>query len=148
MHNEKKDEGKNHDNGSLPLLGLGVAMAIGAAMGLMFAPKSGEEMRKDTADKAMEIAKKFKKTRAEVTAMVEAIFGEVSEELEKNYIEIRGNILAMIDDIKEKGELTRKNYDEAVDKTVRQFSKGKKWSKETVNKLKKSLDDEWKDISK
>lgn len=143
---QKKDEHKGGAGGAL--LGLGVAMAIGGALGLIFAPKSGEEMREDTMDQAKKIAKKFNKTRAEVTAMVESIFGSVTDELERNYLEVRGDVMAAIEDLQEKGELTKAKYEKEVDKAVKQFAKNKKWTEQQAKKLSKNLEDAWEDISK
>ena len=142
MNNEKnyhKDKGSN-------LLGIAVAMAIGAALGLIFAPKSGEEMRQETAEKAKEIARKFKKTREEVASTVKEIFGEINDELERNYIEIRANVLTMLEDLKERGEVTKENYQKMVEKTVKQFSKGKKWSETAIKKLREDLESSWDEI--
>lgn len=140
MNNEKDDKDKGPN-----LLGIAVAMAIGATLGLIFAPKSGEEMRKETVEKAKEIARRFKETREEVTNAVNDIFGEVSEELEKNYIELKANVLAMVEDLKEQGELTKENFQKTIDDAVKQFSKGKKMSENTIRKLIKNLENTWKD---
>jgi gas vesicle protein len=146
MNNDHKKE-ENHGGGAA-LLGLGIAMAIGGALGVMFAPKSGEELRQDTMDKAKEIAKSFNKTRAEVTAMVESIFGTVSDELERNYLEVRGDVLASIEDLQKKGELTKAKYEHQVEKSVKEFSKKKKWTEQQSKKLLKNLQEAWDDIKK
>ena len=55
-----------HDgkHGMSPLstgLGLAIAVALGASLGILFAPKKGSETQKDISEKASLLAKKFKK---------------------------------------------------------------------------------------
>jgi|GEM_PF-861614 len=150
-HNPKdqKDEQKHDEHkGGMGVLGVAVAMAIGATLGVMFAPKKGEETQKDIADRAQNIAKKFKKTRAEVQKTVEEVFGETSEDLEKAYIQIRADILAGIDDVKDKAKFTQDSYNKMVEDTVKGFSKGKKWTEKAVKNLTKNLEDQWDELTK
>lgn len=145
--NQKTQENRQEHKGGNPLLGVGVALAIAAAIGVILAPKESKDvLKKEVMDRAHEIAKNFKKSRAEVKAMVEDAFGDASDELEKNYIQIRGQILASIEEWKEKAELTQENYNNIVKDSIQQFAKGKKWTNETVSKLQKNLEKEWKDI--
>ena len=140
--NTKKDGEKK---GHLLSTGLGfaVAMALGATLGVLFAPKEGTETQKDIAEKAMLLAKKFNKSRKEVQAAVKDIFGEVTEELEKNYLELQGEILASIDDIKDIKELTENKYDQIVQDVVKHFSKGKKWTEKAIKNLIEELKKDW-----
>jgi gas vesicle protein len=73
---------ENSGNGSA-LLGVAVAAAIGAALGLVLAPKSGKQLRKDIAKQATTLAKKFGKTRNQVQEIVYSTFGKVNNELEQ-----------------------------------------------------------------
>lgn len=125
-------------------LGFAIAMALGATLGILFAPKEGAETQKDIMDKAQQLAKKFNKNREDVQSIVKNIFGEVSDELEKDYLELQGDILAMADDIKDKTELTQKKYDEIVHDAVKQFSKGKKWTEKSVHSLIEEFKKDWK----
>ena len=125
-------------------LGFAIAMALGASLGILLAPKKGTETQKDISEKAAELAKKFKKTRKEMQESLENIFGEVTKELEENYLELQGNILAAVDDIKDQAELTEKIYDEIVQDAVEQFSKSKKWSEKSIHSLMKELKKDWK----
>lgn len=125
-------------------LGFAIAMALGATLGILFAPKEGSETQKDIMDKAQQLAKKFNKNREDVQAIVKNIFGEVSDELEKDYLELQGDILATADDLKDKTELTQKKYDEIVHDAVKQFSKGKKWTEKSVHSLIEEFKKDWK----
>lgn len=126
-------------------LGIAAAAVIGAAIGIMFAPKSGEETREEIMQKAKNIAKKFDMTREDIQKNVKEVFGEVSDDLEKAYLEIRGSILAYAEEINEKNKLTQKEYNELVDEVVKDYSKGKKWAEKTIEHLIKNIQKTWKE---
>lgn len=123
-------------------LGLAIAMTLGATLGVLFAPKEGSETQKEIIDKVHELAKKFKKTRKEMQLTIENIFGKVTKELEKNYLELQGNILASLDGVKDSAELSKEKYDEIVKNVVDKFSKGKKWTDKSIKALIKGLQNE------
>lgn len=127
-------------------LALALAGAIGAALGLIFAPKSGEAMREDIAHRAQDLAGKFNKTKEQVQESVMKIFGKVSDELEKDYVQVRANVMAEIDELKNKKDLTKDRYNELVSRAIKSYSKGKEWTKESIQDLKKHFEDEWNDI--
>ncbi len=147
--NPKVEKENDKPKGKSPLaagLGFAVAVALGATLGVIFAPKEGSKTQKDIIDKAQELAKKFKKGREDIQKNVEQIFGEVSEDLEKSYLELQGNILAQWDHIEDQGELTQKNYKKIVDDTIKEFSKGKKWSEKALKNLKENFEQAWEDL--
>jgi gas vesicle protein len=125
-------------------LGFAVAMALGATLGILFAPKEGAETQKDIMEKAQQLANKFNKNREDVQTIVKNIFGEVNDELEKDYLELQGHILAMADDIKDKTGLDQKKYDKIVHDAVKQFSKGRKWTEKSINALIEEFNKDWK----
>jgi len=136
----------NEKKGGNPLsagLGIAIAVALGATLGILFAPKEGAETQKELMEKAKELAKNFKKTRKQMQDTLQEIFGEVTESLEKNYLELQGNILAQIDEIKDKAEFTKDKYDEIVTEAVKQYAKGKKWTEKSINALTKELQKDW-----
>ncbi len=138
-----------HDgkHGMSPLstgLGLAIAVALGASLGILFAPKKGSETQKDISEKASLLAKKFKKSRGEVQESVKNIFGEVTKELEESYLEVHGNILASLDNIKDEADLTQKKYNEIVQNAVDDLSKDKEWAEKSIKGLIKDLQKEWK----
>lgn len=138
------DTSDHKSNGALSAgLGFAVAVALGATLGVLFAPKEGAETQKDITEKAKELAKSFKKTRKEIQASLENIFGEVTKELEENYLELQGHILASVDEIKDKADLNQKKYDEIVEDVVKGFSKGKKWTERSIRDLIKELQKDW-----
>lgn len=127
-------------------LGVAVAAAIGAALGLVLAPKSGKQLRKELVKQASTLAKKFGKTRSQVQEIVYSTFGKVNNELEHNYIAIRAQVLATIEQLGTKSKLTQKKYHAIVEEAVALYSKGKKWTKEVVAKLVEDLKAEWETI--
>lgn len=145
LHMSEQQE-RDHSGTGSAALGMAVAAAIGATLGLIFAPKSGKELRKDLTKQAKQAAKKFKKTRAQVQEIVYSTFGQVNAELEQGYIELRSQILSMIEQLGSKAKLTQKKYDAMVEDVVDLYAKGKKWKDEAVKKLLKDLKAEWKQI--
>ena len=147
LTNPKKDENQKKGSALAGGLGLAVAMALGATLGILFAPKEGAETQKDLVEKAQQLARQFNKNREDVQATVKNIFGEVSDELEKNYLEVQGDILAQLDELKGKTDLTQKKYNEMIADTVSNFSKGKKWSKNVIKNLQDSFGDAWEEMN-
>ena len=126
-------------------MGLAIAATIGTALGIMYMLRENEE-ENDLKKKAAELAKKFNKNRKQVQENVKNIFGEVNENLEKGYLELRGNILAELDYIQEIALLDKNKYEALIDRSVKEFSKEKKWPEESIDELKKELKSEWKEI--
>lgn len=146
---QKKDIRQPKGNNPLSAgLGLAIAMALGATLGVLFAPKEGSETQKDIMEKAQHLAKKFKKSRADIQKSVKNIFGEVSDELEKNYLELQGNILAQWDHIQDKAELTQRKYNEIVSEKTKEFSRSKKWSEKIIKKLQENFVKDWNELKK
>ncbi len=127
-------------------LGFAVAAAVGAALGLMYAPKPGKELRKDLSKQALSLAKKFKKTRAQVQEIVYDTFGKVTDELEKDYIEVRAHVLAAMEQLDQGAKLTQKKYKEIVKQAVKMYAKGRKWTEATMRKLTKNLEKDWEEL--
>ena len=143
MTNSTPNSGSNIAMGAL---GFAVAAAIGAALGLAFAPKSGEETRADIAKEANRLAKGFKQSKDQITETLQSVFGTVNSELEKTYIEIRGHILAAMDEIKDKKQFTQKHFEKIVDDTVKDFAAKKDWATDKITTLSERIKAEWKDI--
>lgn len=134
------------NNLALGALGIAVAGAIGAALGLAFAPQKGEKTRDDIRKKAEELAAGFKQKREDVQKTLTEMFGNVSDDLEQAYVEIRGNILAGLDDLKAKKKATQANFEKLVDEVVDEAAKSGKWAKDKVKAMTDKVKSEWEDF--
>ena len=82
-------------SGSFFLAGLLGAVA-GAIGGLLLAPQSGKETRKDIVKLANEISKKIKTEATETKERVEEIFGKVTDATMAKYNEIKDAVVAKV----------------------------------------------------
>lgn len=144
MNQNTSDRNVNHSG--VGALGLAVAAAIGAALGLAFAPQSGEKTRKELWNKAQDLASGFNETRENVQKFLSDTFGQVTDDLEKAYVEIRGRVIAAVDDISDKTGFTQKKYHEIVDEAVNSIAQGKKWAEKEITAITKRLNDEWEKV--
>ena len=127
--------------------GLAAALAavIGGAVGIAVAyQKSG--IHKDVEAKAKVLAKDFQKNRKAIQANVQEIFGKVSDDLEKIYLEVHSHVMAAKDQLG--SQLNQKNFNKTIEQIVQQFSKAQKWSQQTADKFTKNLLQEWEKQSK
>jgi len=125
-------------------LGFLVASSIGAALGVMFAPKAGAETRGELSEKARRLAWRFKRNRAELQDSVKSIFGKLSEDLEQAYLQVRGEVLAQMDAITP-GEDAKSAYKDIVKNAVNAAAKGQRWTKIQVDKFISHLETEYED---
>lgn len=125
------------------LLGLAVAAAIAAGLGMFLRSEKGEEVRDEVSDRAKKIAKRFNKSRKELQESIHDAFGEVNEDLEAKYLELQGMLMTDLDDAK---DLTQEKYDALVDKAVKKYAKGREWTEDAVAKLTRSLKRDWKNV--
>jgi hypothetical protein len=121
-------------------LAAAIAAALSAAVGLAVAyQKSG--IHKEVEARAKVLAKNFNKNRAAVQKNVQEIFGKVSVDLEKAYLEVQSNVIAAMDQFK--SQVNQKNLEKTIDEIVQQFAKAQKWSQQTAEKFSKNLQKEW-----
>jgi len=83
-------------------VGLLIGGALGALAGILFAPKSGKELRKDIKKKGNEILEDGKELYADTNAKAKEIFGEVTHQAKelKKEAEDAGEKIA--DEVQEK----------------------------------------------
>ena len=125
-------------------LGVLVAAAIGAGIGVLFAPKAGEETREDLRKKAKQLASRFRKTRKQVQESVSKAFGKVTDELEADYLQIKGEIMSRWDAL-EPAKMTKDAYNTIVSTAVSTIAKAKKWTTEEIEKLSQDLQGEFEE---
>ena len=122
---------------------LSIGALIGAAIGLLSAPKSGKEFRTDLEREGGRLWKQLKKSKKEINAIVKKAFGEVSPETLELYTKAKSEVLARV--AKYKDTLTKKQYDEIVDSVMKRLSKSKKYRKSLVI-LTKEFKRTWKEL--
>lgn len=142
----QKHDSNNSGSMVAGALGLAIAAALGAAAGLMFAPQSGAKTRKELGEKAEALATTFKESKEDIQSWLTDTFGTVSDGLEEAYLNIRGHILAAIDEVEDKAKLTQKSYDKIVDSIVKELSKDRDWAEDKIEALAKRFKGEWKKI--
>lgn len=95
---------------------LAIGSAIGALAGILFAPKSGKEFRKDISDKTKETAEATKKTMKDLEGKVkEEIKNKINEVKERKMFEIEmdNNIPENNNDV-EHEKIEEENADDEV----------------------------------
>ena len=127
-------------------LAIALAGIVGAGLGIIFAPKSGEKTREEIAHRAENLAEKFKKSKRDIQHALMKVFGKVSDELEKDYVQIRANVVAEIDALHSKKKFTKERYDTLVEKAIKAYAKGKDWTRESIEDLRRHFEDEWQDM--
>ncbi len=127
-------------------MGLLIAAAIGAILGLFFAPKRGEETREEVINKAKDLMEKFHQNRAEIQSNIKEIFGEVSEELEQNYMDLREKILSQMEEMRKRQNLNESKFKRIVYDKVQELAKQKDWSKSEVQRLIENLQEDWESL--
>jgi len=125
-----------------------VAMAlggiIGVTVGLLKAPKKGKELKDDLMRDSEKLWKQLKMTKKQIDTMVENTLGEVSPETLRVFTKAKSEILTRV--TKYKGEMTKKRFEEIVDKAVKKATRSKKMQPK-LKKLAKEFKGMWKSIS-
>jgi gas vesicle protein len=131
-------------------VGLGVlmtGMAIGAGLGVLFAPQKGKDTQKFLLKKGRALKEKFQSGSEELKEKLTDIFGEVTAEVENSYAELQDYVAEKVEQIKESADLTQRKYNEIVQEAVHEYSKGKNWTKDSIRKLSENLRESWNDFS-
>lgn len=128
------------------VLALTVAATIATGLGLLFGTRKGEEIQDDIKDKATEMAGKFNKTREQIQDQIKKSFDEISDELEYAYLEVHSILLTELDARKKDSPLKESEFDKMVDGAVKEFSKGRDWTKEKLKKLNQTLKEDWEEV--
>ena len=115
---------------------------IGAAVGVTVAYQNAD-IRNEVNIRAKRLGKQFNKSRATVQKNVQAIFGKVSLELEKNYLEVQSHVMASIDQLATLAKDNQKNIDKAIEDVVKNYAKAEKWTKQAADNFSKMLKAEW-----
>ena len=105
---------------------IAVGTILGAATGILFAPQSGEETRKQIADKAVEVKEGAVNTAKDVADSVQYKAYQVKDQASKTYEglkEIAKNSKEKIEAEKEKAEEKAENVGEEIKKGAKEVKK-------------------------
>lgn len=98
-----EDENGGHDWQAL-LAGTVIGLALGGALGLLFAPKAGNELRGDLRDKAEESLDNLRETSAELSVRVKELAARTKDNLSASveagkdaYSRTRDEMLSQLD---------------------------------------------------
>jgi len=130
--------------------GIGLLLgAIGGALaGLFLAPKAGKLLRQDAKKKYAKLLKVMKDN--EVDKKVKQVFGKVTKESKKLYIEVKEELMVALANLKEQvEEIDRPTYVKKVEETIGKLkSPLSKQSVTAAKKLKDSLSKDWDKLAK
>ncbi len=145
-HTQNHTQDTHENQGHSALLGLAIAGALAAGLGLFLRSEKGHEIREDISEKGRELAKGFQQKREDLQEKVSTVFGEVTDDLEGAYLEVQGKVLADLHSLKKGVQMTQEKFEDLVDKAVEDFSKERKWSEGVAKELKTNLKQDWKEL--
>jgi gas vesicle protein len=126
-----------------------IGALAGAVGGILLAPKSGKETRKDIAKLASEIAKRIKTETSETKERVKDVFGKASEDTVDKYNEIKNAVIGKVASIRTAGEeLDKEKYGKVVENVVADFKDDFKSTKTGAEKIIGYLKKDWERMKK
>lgn len=128
-------------------LGLLIGGLVGAVSGLLLAPKSGKQTRKEILKKARQLQKLLEEK--EVDKKIKEIFGQVTEEGKKIYQRAKEELINHLSQLKEDFQkIDKKKYEKVVEEVIKKIEKEFKKDIKILQKLKESLLKKWEAIRK
>lgn len=130
------------DNKSKFGWGIAIGTVLGGLAAFFLSPNSGKENRELVAKKVKELEKLLEEKNLD--KVVKDIFGEVSEEAKKIFLQAKKDLIKKIAELKETiDNIDKEKFKEMVDEVVNKVqSEAKRESKE-MSKLKEHLIKEW-----
>lgn len=130
--------------GSGLLLGGLIGTIAGVLGGILLAPKSGKETRKDLVNLANKIAKQANISLTETKKRTKEIFGDAGEVAVDKYRMIRSQVITKLAALKKAGQqIDKEKYSGIVDEVVAEFKGDLASSKGGALKLAKQLKKDW-----
>lgn len=126
-----------------------LATAIGVVGGLLLAPKSGKETRKNIAKLAVKISNAIKTESTITKKRVLSIFGQVNDEAMAKYKEVRDAVTAKVAAVKTTGsQLDKEKYGKLVEEVVDSFKTDLVSAKGNAKKISYYLKKDWLKVKK
>jgi gas vesicle protein len=120
-------------------IGLLLGAAIGAIAGLLFAPKSGKELREELEEKMRRLKRDYESGKLE--DRVRDIFGNVRQSSIDLYREAKDEVKRRVRS--SRGEINQKRYDQIIDDVIRDIRERTEEGVDTLERLRDSLAREW-----
>lgn len=126
-----------------------LAAIVGAVGGLLLAPKSGKETRKDLLKLGANLQKKVKSNANEAERKVRKVFGKVTTDARNKYDEIQKKALNKVAAVKKAGQgIDKEKYSAIVDEIIEEFKDDFKSTKGGAKKMAFQLKSDWDKIRK
>ena len=136
------------NKGGFFLAGLLGAVA-GALGGLLLAPKSGQETRKDIIDLAAKISKNIKTETDETAKRVKDVFGKVTDEATDKYNIVKNTVVGKVASLKTAGEqIDKDKYSKVVENVVSEFKTDFTATKNGATRISDYLKKDWEKVKK
>lgn len=123
----KEKKAKTKNTAKIASIALVIGAGIGATIGLLKAPKKGQELQEDLEKQGKILWKKLQLTKNDIEKIMKDHFGEVTPQVKNIYAKTKAEILARV--IKQKKNLNKTKYNQIVDTVIKQVSKSKKMKK-------------------
>ena len=127
---------------------MAIAAVAGAIAGVLLAPKKGKETRAEVKKKADKLSKAFKETKTQIEARSKKVFKDAGHQSVGIYTRAKGMVLGEVEAIKDRGEISKADFDRIVDKVVGQVKKEKKVAVPTAKGLATELKKDWGIVQK
>ncbi|MDP4009751.1 MAG: YtxH domain-containing protein [Candidatus Shapirobacteria bacterium] len=138
----------SNSSGKFFVAGIIGALA-GAIGGLLLAPKSGKETRKEITKYAEKLAKLVKTETEETEDRVKEVFGKVTDTYQEKYNEIKSTVTQKIASLKTAGnEIDKEKYFSIVESVVSDFKDDLKSGKNGAIKMSSQLKKDWEKFKK
>lgn len=121
----------------------------GAIAGLLFAPQSGEETRKEIKKLANSIYKDLESKASDEKKAIVEVFGEVTEATETKFESIKKLLSEKIASLKSAGKgVDKDKYFGIIEEVIREFRGDLQATKDGALKMKKLLAKDWDKVKK
>lgn len=126
-----------------------IGAVAGALGGLLLAPKSGSETRKDIVKLATKISKNITNEATETSKQIKDVFGKVTDEATDKYNQIRSSVAGKVAALKTAGEeIDSVKYNKVVDEVISEFKSDFKATKTGAVKIAEYLKKDWTKVKK
>ncbi len=126
-----------------------IGAAVGAVGGLLLAPKSGKETRKDIVLLAQKISDQFKDSAVNTKKRLISVYGQATDTAKQKYAELQSTLSGKIASLKKAGQAIDKDkYSKIVDDVVAEFKSDFVNTKDGAKKMADLLKKDWLKIKK